>query len=84
MTASSAPDPRRLAAVADELRAQLDAAVEAGEAARADELRGELSLLEDLAMPEAVNELRLQRLSYAAAEQAMGRPLPRALVDFLA
>lgn len=84
MTASSAPDPRRLAALTAELRTQLDAAVDAGEADRADELRGELALLEDLALPEAVSELRLQRLSYAAAEQAMTRPLPPGLVDFLA
>lgn len=84
MTASSASDPGRLAALTLGLRIRLDTAVEAGETDRAEELRGELALLEDLAVPEAVSELRMQRLSYAAAEHAMARPLPPALVDFLA
>ena len=81
---TSSPDPRRLAALSTQLRAQLDAARAAGDVDRAEELRGELALLEDLALPEAVSELRLQRLSYAATEQAMARPLPRDLVAFLA
>lgn len=84
MTASSAPDLRRLTALLIELRARLDAELDAGDADRAEALRGELALLEDLALPEAVSELRLQRLSYAATRQAMVRPLPGALVAFLA
>ena len=83
---SSAPRPalRRLAALAAELRLELEAATTSGQTARADQLRGELALLEDLALPEAVGELQLQRITYVAASQAMGRVLPAALRGFLA
>ncbi|MBW3619902.1 MAG: hypothetical protein KY461_06620 [Actinobacteria bacterium] len=84
MTTTPGPALPRLAALAAELRLELDAARSSGHTARADQLRGELALLEDLALPEAVGELQLQRITYTAASQAMGRVLPVALRGFLA
>lgn len=83
MSRSTSPDLRRLTALADELRAELAEARDAGDAVRVERLRGELALLEDLALPEAVSELRLQRITYAGAARAVARPLPPALVAFI-
>lgn len=84
MTSSPRPGLQRLVTLAGELRGELEAATTSGRAAHAEELRGELALLEDLALPEAVSELRLQRLTYAAASEAMQRTLPATLRGFLA
>lgn len=77
-------EPRRLTAWAAALRTELERAATDGDDARAGNLRGELALLEDLALPEAVCELRLQRITFLAAQQAMTRAVPPALTRFLA
>lgn len=84
MTAPPDTTLRRLSTLAGELRLELEAATVSGRTERAAELRGELALLEDLALPEAIGELQLQRLTYVAASQAIGRVLPTALRAFLA
>lgn len=68
--------PPALLDLANELSRDLLLAEAAGDDARAGELRGELALLEDLALPEAVSELRLQRIALRAVVRAMRRPLP--------
>lgn len=84
MTDPTWPPLPHLAALADGVRRELAAAEAAGHADAIERLRGELALLEDLALPEAMCELRLQRIAYAGAAEAMTRPLPPALLAFLA
>lgn len=76
-------DLRHLTQLASELLTSLREAETAGDRARAGQLRRELALLEDLALPEAVGELRLQRIAYRAVERAMGEPLPAGLSSFV-
>lgn len=83
MSATTGTPLHRLVALAAELRLELEAAASSGRTDRADQLRAELALLDDLALPEAVGELHLQRITYAAAAEAMGRVLPAALRRFL-
>lgn len=46
-------------------------------------LRGELSLLEDVDLAEAVMELQMQEVAYQATLGALGRALPPSLLSFL-
>lgn len=75
--------PRGVAAWAAALRSELARAASDGDDGRVESLRGELALLEDLVLPEAVCEVRLQRIAYAAAQQAMARAVPPALARFV-
>lgn len=83
MTDDARPRLAPLSALAQELRRELEEALRSDRTTLVDQLRGELALLEDLALPEAISELRLQHLAYEATATAMRRPLPAGLVRFL-
>lgn len=46
-------------------------------------LRGEISMVEDVSITDAVMELQMQEMAYQATLQATSRALPPSLVDFL-